>query len=300
MASQDPFPVNDQKALISANLNSTLMLLFLSGMYLAISPASIYIYISRTRTRAAKRTKYIIVGTLSALCLCLVLQIWIQWDYLNDVFIHQGESRLSSFIESVTSASFSVSIVVLQSVLQNVGFLLADGLMIWRCYHASGGSLSKISIPLVLFISEFGLTVADSTFIALFDLRQSLQTAENARRANHISAALFCTAAATSLSATLFLCYTIYSSTAMNPQSWKRYRYIVDIMLQSSAIYTTFAVILMISDFLNTGQAISSIKGLVLSNYIEPLAVVTSVSAFLHLYYDIQADAPFSRDLLQL
>jgi len=149
-------------------------------------------------------------------------------------------------------------------------------------FVAEFGALQDLSSMRYLISNQHslyftGLTIADTTFISIFDFTPSLQTPEGARHANNISAALFCTVSATGLAATFTICFSIYSSTTEDPRSRRRYRDIIDIMVQSSAIYTTFAIILMISDFLNTGNAISSIKGLVLSNYVEPLALVTSV-----------------------
>jgi len=64
-----------------------------------------------------------------------MMQLGIQWDYLIIVLVKNGSSRLSIFYASVFNesglgASFPVSLSVLQLVLQNLGFLLADGLMV--------------------------------------------------------------------------------------------------------------------------------------------------------------------------
>ncbi|KAF9559429.1 hypothetical protein CPC08DRAFT_807880 [Agrocybe pediades] len=117
-----PFSVADQKALISAVLNSTLIEQFLFGIYTGVFAVSIYVYHSS--------------GVMITLYIITVLKISINWYYVNIVFCVNGATRIATFIENIISP-IGVVLNVLNAAVQNCGFLLADGLLVGvvRMYH---------------------------------------------------------------------------------------------------------------------------------------------------------------------
>ena len=63
-------------------------------------------------------------------------------------------------------------------------------------------------------------------------------------------AAIFGTAAATSLTSTFTICKTIYSKTIPGGHFRARFKYIANILLQSSAIYSTLMLLSFLSEIL--------------------------------------------------
>jgi len=90
---------------------------------------------------------------------------------------------------------------------------------------------------------------------------------------------MICVVAVTSLASTLVICYHIYSSTTQDRRSRQRYKHVVDIMVQSSLVYTSIVAFDSVVGFLNTTpkqQLSLTIQSL--SHYTDFLASITSVS----------------------
>ena len=121
--------------------------------------------------------KCIVIGTLTGLYFCLVIQTCTEWLLVIDVFVRHGDTRLSTFNEDILGESYSAQLGLLQLSVQWLSFLLADGLMVtflliirfqgtiltqfyqlWRCYNACGRSLAKSAVPAILFVGETGMT----------------------------------------------------------------------------------------------------------------------------------------------
>ena len=93
--------------------------------------------------------------------------------------------------------------------------------------------------------------------------------------------------AATSLTATFTICLHIYTSTTHNHRSRRRYKHIIDTLVQSSVSYTTAVVLGTILAFLNTGSLQDSINIIILENYYETLVDVASVSTKASIVIDV-------------
>jgi len=124
------------------------------------------------------------------------------------------------------------------------------------------------------------LMITDTLYTSLFYAKASFQTVQAARNANIISGATFVAVAVTSITATYLICHHIYTSTKHNQRSWKRYKHIVDICIQSSIIYTTIMVFETIIDFLETDdpESASNISVQALDMYLEAFLNIASVS----------------------
>lgn len=81
---------------------------------------------------AATVYRGIIIGTLSALCATLLGQVIGDWYYTNLLFCVQNTSRGALFAEAATASSVPASIYVIATVLENIGFLLANGIMVMQ------------------------------------------------------------------------------------------------------------------------------------------------------------------------
>jgi len=115
------------------------------------------------------------------------------------------------------------------------------------------------------------------SFGSLVNTVPAFQTPARARQANYISGAMLSTVAATSLVSTVMICLHIYSSTTHDRRSRKRYKHIIDAMVQSSAVYTTVAIATMIVVLLNTGAAETSIAVIALVDWMSALMMITRV-----------------------
>ncbi|KAF9552674.1 hypothetical protein CPC08DRAFT_822744 [Agrocybe pediades] len=135
--SEFPYSVAQQKAMISVDLNSTLLAQFLFGIYTGIFLATMYIYSHKENCTRAR--DMIIIGNAGALYLLITLTTLINWIYTNILFCTKGATRVDMFIESVTE-DIPLGEEIIDDVTSLVGFLFADGLLVWRCFHACGRS----------------------------------------------------------------------------------------------------------------------------------------------------------------
>jgi len=68
---------------------------------------------------------------VTALYGLLILEAGFQWYYATLIFCSQGDSRLSLFFGSAAGAlSIPPTITIISIVVENLGFLLADRLMV--------------------------------------------------------------------------------------------------------------------------------------------------------------------------
>ncbi|KAF9543267.1 hypothetical protein CPC08DRAFT_770266 [Agrocybe pediades] len=262
-----PFPVAQQKSLISANLNSTLLFQFLFGIYTGLFPATLYIYIHK-ENRTQSRDK-IIIGNTTALYSAMALYLLSNWLYTNILFCTTGATRLNTFIESVT-VDMPLGEKIVNEVTSFVVFLFADGLLVWRCFHACGQSFRRSLLPIMLFTAETVLVISATVFNCLLNKKTDLETIHNVQISDRLNAATFVAVAATSSVSTFVICLRIWrhTSQSLSSCSRKHYRTIINVLIESSATYTAAVIFLAILNFTLTGNIESSFTVLLISNFV--------------------------------
>ncbi|PPQ95691.1 hypothetical protein CVT25_000788 [Psilocybe cyanescens] len=145
-----PIPVNVQENEISGNLNSSMLLNFLMGIYTMVYGGTMYIYLSK---KPANSNRCIILSAVSVMYFLCLLDFIIQWYYIDWTIVTNGNTRESIFWVTVEDSLEWISI--LNDFLQNFVFIISDGLLIWRCYHVWGQSFWAILTPLILLVAEF-------------------------------------------------------------------------------------------------------------------------------------------------
>ncbi|KAF9553199.1 hypothetical protein CPC08DRAFT_767724 [Agrocybe pediades] len=263
-----PFSVAQQKALISANLNSTLLLQFLFGIYTGVFPATIYIYIYReNRTRARDR---IIIGTTAALYCLTAVNTVINWLYTDILGITRNATRVEMFIESAIQ-DIPLGEEIIRDLTFFAAFVLADGLLVWRCFHSCGRSFRRSLLPIALLMVEIVLALTVNVYRCLLDTKPNFATRQTEVIFNHLSATTFVAVAATSLVSTAVICLQIWRRTTLVSRSRKRYRTIINALIESSALYTVTVIFSAVLAFNNTGIIKSSFR-VVLISYFDQAA----------------------------
>jgi len=104
------------------------------------------------------------------------------------------------------------------------------------------------------FLYTVALIITQVVLGLLVYLRPGYATEKHDHQGLVVVGSMFGAVAATSLTATFIICRHIYTRTSQDPRSRRRYKNIVDILIQSSAIYATFSFIVTICSSLNTGD----------------------------------------------
>ncbi|KJA18842.1 hypothetical protein HYPSUDRAFT_44840 [Hypholoma sublateritium FD-334 SS-4] len=173
---------------------------------------------------------YIILAAITILYLDSVVVGLLQWVNINLLIGKRGESRKEDLLVELTSFTTSL---ILEEMTQYIPSIVADGLLIWRCYKVWNSSFKIISLSLFLFSVEIALYVA-GTVISASPSPHATDALVNTIN----SAAMFTTLAAT-LWTTALIAYRIYSSSKHSLKGAKPHFYnILEIILQSSFAYS--------------------------------------------------------------
>jgi len=125
-----------------------------------------------------------------------------------------------------------------------------------------------------------GLTIAGAVMNGLFNALPSFQTDQFAQQQNIVQGTISCVTAATSIISTIVIGAHIYSSTKLLTQARRRYTHIIDIMIQSSALYSLSMLSQAILSFIDPGTIGSGAQtalsmGII---YTTGTAIITTVS----------------------
>ncbi|KAF9542237.1 hypothetical protein CPC08DRAFT_716970 [Agrocybe pediades] len=185
-------------------------------------------------------SKAVVVGSMTALYVLTTIGVALNWFSTNE-----------GFASTVASGGSTLSIVmfVLQTITENgVTFIIADGVLVWRCFHACGRSFRSSILPITLFILETVLVICDiilwclDTVFFPSDLKLSPRVSIYSIL-SILDGAMFISVAVTSLAATFTICWQVYVHTKHVSRSRRRYRNVMDALIQSSALYSSVLVI---------------------------------------------------------
>ncbi|KAF8188717.1 hypothetical protein BJ912DRAFT_968312 [Pholiota molesta] len=212
--------LDTKKSEISSTINSSMLLMFGMGMYTVIYFGTMYIYLTR---RLSKHR--LVPATITILFLCNIIQISVQWYVTKWQFVDNGDNRDSVFVSLFDGLNWTYLALEIPSY---IGFVLADLLLLWRCFHVWNRSFRVISVPLILAITE----------TALFCTKIAIPLASIPDTSTKVVAAAFFTTSATSFVTTVLIAYRIYSTAKHEGVSGRRFKHIIDIIVQSGAVYS--------------------------------------------------------------
>ncbi|KDR70780.1 hypothetical protein GALMADRAFT_144275 [Galerina marginata CBS 339.88] len=256
-------PVAFQQSWIDSSLNSTILFAVLMGVYSIVFFATLYLYTTRKGQH-----RWFIVAVITLQYLLSALEFGLQWYLTIWEFIRNGKSRELIFL-SLTNFPAWVQIVI--NIIGAAVTVLADGLLVWRCFYAWNRSFRVVGALLFLFVSEIVLFF--SSIITPLAKKLELSPKE-AIAINDTLAAAYVVSASTSLLATVLIAYRIYhvyhQSTAIVTSGGK-FWHIIEILVQSAAIYAVMMIIQAVSLFLpNLGTSTSVFA---LDNYAVALMI---------------------------
>ncbi|KAF8886624.1 hypothetical protein CPB84DRAFT_1964531 [Gymnopilus junonius] len=222
-----------EEVFISTYLNSVLLGTLLMGVYSVVYFSILYLYLSKD-----SRRQWIIIAVISISYILYVTQAAGQWFLLKDAVVDKGATRQSLFTAILTSP---IWVSLLTSISSYVLAFLADSLLIWRCFNVWNRSLRVILLPSVTLFAESAIILN-----------------------RLIAAGLFLTLG-TSVITTLLISYRIYSVAGSKdafPGSRRRFKHIVEILVESAAAYSAATIMLAIVSVLpQTSSAFAPLLG---------------------------------------
>ncbi|KAF9562351.1 hypothetical protein CPC08DRAFT_706726 [Agrocybe pediades] len=231
--------VSFQKAELDGFVESNMLTVFLTGIYTMIYCWTFYIYLHR---KAAHHIS--ILGVITVIYVLSFVPSAIIWYQTKLTFIDNGDNMLDAFNFMYNSLSISF-LDTITDTCQNLVIILADGLLMWRCYLVWTGSRQIAYIPCALWLIEgiLVITVTAADIVGINDFSDA-----HGNLMNGLSSAFFFTSALTSLIATYLIAYRIYVTSQFTGTSKRRFKNVIDIVVQSSAVYTLSILAMAIYD----------------------------------------------------
>ncbi|KAF8188743.1 hypothetical protein BJ912DRAFT_1042521 [Pholiota molesta] len=265
-----------EKSEIGSSLNAFILGVFGMGMYTIIYFGTMYIHLTRS---ASKR--YIVPATITALFACNILFTAVNWYITKWQFVDNGGTQESVFLSLFEIPGW---MGLATDIPYYLGFVLADGLLIWRCFFVWNQSLRAIAVPVLLLTAEIVIFIVRTILQARYGV--VVPTARLTAQINSMAFAGYFTTFATSFVTTLLIAYRIHA-VATRGTSQRRFRHITAIVVESGAVYslsllfgaiTTVVAEEMTVTVLNTRVVASGYYQTVLVNLIAGIATTILVA----------------------
>ncbi|KAF9470989.1 hypothetical protein BDN70DRAFT_939275 [Pholiota conissans] len=238
------FTTNDEKSIIATNLNASMFLALLMGIYTVIFGGTIYAYVTR-----GVSNRYLVPVTVTILYVCNLASFGVQWFLTKWQFVNNGDNIDTVFLATLDA---NAKIATASDILNAIGLVLSDCLLIWRCFNLWDRSARIVYIPLLLTGTEGAEAVA---FAVVPRTAISLES-----RFNKVYAAGIVIASCNTIITTALITYRIYSFLRNQHITTKKFRHIIDIVIQSGAVYSLSMLVMAISIIVEINTETETVK----------------------------------------
>ncbi|KAH9480014.1 hypothetical protein JR316_0006611 [Psilocybe cubensis] len=224
------YSVSVQESIISANINSSILLTLLMGVYTMVYGGTVYVYLNEKPLNTSRR---VVLSAISALYILAVLDFVLEWYFLNVTLMVHGDTREDIFRATLMDVPLWLAIIF--ECIQDFMLVISDGLLIWRCYHVWGRSLKVIALPSLLWLAEIGLSITNTVLDGL-TTNFALQI--------DIPICLIFTSLATTIACTVLIGFRIYTGVDHSWRSKTVYSRVLVTIVESSAVYAVVLLFL--------------------------------------------------------
>ncbi|PPQ72129.1 hypothetical protein CVT26_006869 [Gymnopilus dilepis] len=244
---------------LSTSLNTPMLSSFLAGLYTLTYLYSLYAYLARQPKRGQG-----MAATLTALYLVYLWNFIVRWFYLNWQFVQNTNHTLFS---PNWPTPYPQLFLILSLTSYSTLSLIADGLLIWRCFYAWDRSVLVITVPVCFWVLEIVL-------LTIFGSRGTLTPHESLILLAVTAASSF-VVCLTSLTASALIAHRVIYVVKASTRPTRGLMHVVDIVVQSSALYSVVYLAYSISlvveaATLSNGDA-TSILAATVASYLESL-----------------------------
>ncbi|KAK0479637.1 hypothetical protein IW261DRAFT_1625001 [Armillaria novae-zelandiae] len=220
----------DMVQVFDDTFNSSIFTFLLHGIYTGIVVVTLWnIYINKP-TLTGKAMMVVII----VLYIGTTISIAFNWDYLYYLLVTNGQSFQTKYLALSTPDIRNWG----ASIPGAICTMLADAIIIWRCWIVWGKSLVTVILPVLLLISGITFkciaTYNESTHAMLGDaylLQMTLYTSFT------LASTLLCTVLI------VFRIVTVARRVGKIGDGLKAYHHILEILLESSALYSISLVL---------------------------------------------------------
>ncbi|KAF9021688.1 hypothetical protein BDZ89DRAFT_1071227 [Hymenopellis radicata] len=227
--------VADVQSLMSTGLHPVILLAFCHGIHTCIFFVALYYIIESTQPT---RKRITLAGIITFLWLANTVILGLRWKYVDQLFIAHGTSLETEFNFYVTGDLPTLALIAV-TVLRFLSVLVADLILVWRCWVLYGGNLKVIAIPGLCVIT--GIISACMVIVSIVEDSISM----SATQTNWILV-FYSMAVATNSLCTILILFRIVRVSGLGA-SLKTYRGIIEILVESAAMYDIIYIALLVT-----------------------------------------------------
>ncbi|KAF9018031.1 hypothetical protein BDZ89DRAFT_1074256 [Hymenopellis radicata] len=248
------------QSIMSTELHPTILLAFCHGIHTCIFFLALYYIIESMQPI---RKQITLAGIITFLWFSNTVILGLDWKSVDLLFIAHGRSFKTEF-----------NFLLTDLVLQCLNVFIADLILVWRCWVLYDGNLKVLVIPGLCMITE---TISGCMVIISFD-------AETIFFVNWALASYSMTVVTNSL-CTILILFRIVRVSGLGA-SLKTYRGIIEILVESAAMYAIIYIALLIAyayQFYSGATILTAYTYLVMISYsvtgIAPTLIIARVMA---------------------
>ncbi|KAF9474461.1 hypothetical protein BDN70DRAFT_936647 [Pholiota conissans] len=262
---QAGFTDNDERVIIASALNVSMFQALLMGIYTVICGGTMYAYLTRQPSK-----RYLVPGTVCLLYLSNLVAFGIQWNSTKSQFVDDGATRDTIFLSLLDT---QVAMFVAVTFMNAISLVLSDVLLIWRCFNLWNRSVRIISIPVFL-------TVAEGVSGAIGSAVNPPSALDEQVILGKVLASGIMISACTTVITTLLITYRINSFLKNKDISSRKFRNVIDIVVQSGLVSSLSLLVLGISNVITSSSPINNTQTLIVgfwtSAFVFPLAGIAT------------------------
>ncbi|KAF9025183.1 hypothetical protein BDZ89DRAFT_1135626 [Hymenopellis radicata] len=228
------FTVADIQSFMSTYLHPIILLAFCHGMHTSIFFIALYYIIESTQPT---RKRITLAGIITFLWFVNTVNLALNWKIVNLLFIAHGTSLETEFNFAFSTGYVALSIA--QDVLRCLSVFVADLILVWRCWVLYGGNLKVVAIPALCVITE---TISACLVIVAYVKDFAFTSASQVNWA----LVYYSMTVATNSLCTILILFRIVRVSGLGA-SLKTYRGIIEILVESAAMYAIIYIALLIA-----------------------------------------------------
>ncbi|KAF9021384.1 hypothetical protein BDZ89DRAFT_1071473 [Hymenopellis radicata] len=225
--------IADVQSIMSTELHSTILQAFCHGIHTSIFSVALY-YIIESMQSIRKRTT--LAGIITFLWFANTVILGVQWKYVDLYFIAHGTSLETEFNFDLTG---DIPMTIALDIFRALSVFVADLILVWRCWVLYGGNLKVMAIPALCVITEtISACMAIVTYVENINFGSASRT--------NWSLVYYSMTMATNSLCTILILFRIVRVSGVGA-SLKTYRGIIEILVESAAMYAIIYIALLIA-----------------------------------------------------
>ncbi|KAK0185109.1 hypothetical protein F5146DRAFT_1144315 [Armillaria mellea] len=229
---------------LDTELNANILDSLLHGVYTGILVITLWnIFIANSRPNGKA-----MVAVIVLLHILTTINFAFQWSYMRSIVVDNAQDLGTKFVRIFEAGD---PFFLETGITSAICTILADSTMIWRCWMVWGRCWLITLLPALCLVS--------ATVFKIISIHRQLTDGTNDDLLTPVLYASF--SLGTTLWSTLLIIYRVWTKGRTNERGLGAYRHVVEVLIESSALYSA-SLILFVAFFAHNDGA---------ANYLDPI-----------------------------